>query len=310
MRLSKVLLWCLAGTVVLTIAVPVVVAFTPLAAWVDYRMIIFVGAYIVLFATIALGCAIVMERGRAVRWMRSGLIACVACGVGWPLFVFLSDWRTEELWFLVLVWPTCWAGLMLVVGILLLPRNRGGWWTSMRRVTIVLTSLLGVQICFSVAFYWIGDEFGLYWAVLVGRPTTWLALMLVGSLVWLLVRRSRLVLMRRLLMISIILLAAYVVIAALFLRAPEVVPDSYWTPSYDYEETAIRIAAILALLAGGGAFTTLIIIWIPGLTGQPQPDALLRSFGLRCPRCGHEQTAQTGEYSCRQCGMSIKVELL
>ena len=86
--------------------------------------------------------------------------------------------------------------------------------------------------------------------------------------------------------------------------------DLRWELIRRYEDAVFRVGAILAILAGGGAFTTLLTIWIPGLTGRPQPDALPHNFGLCCPRCGHQQIARTGEYNCRQCGLSIKVDLL
>ena len=137
----------------IAIGIPLMLMFSPVMIRIDPELLITTGIIVILFVTAALGCAIVMERGRAGRWMQSGVIASIIGGAGWTALFLLNDHITEWLWLVLLTWPTCWAGLMLVVGILLLPANREGWWRWLRRVTIMLTALLAAHICLATSLH-------------------------------------------------------------------------------------------------------------------------------------------------------------
>ncbi|UCD73866.1 MAG: hypothetical protein JSV91_08705 [Phycisphaerales bacterium] len=310
MRLSRVLLWCLAGAVVFSIVVPTLVAFTAARNWVDPENLVLLGINIVLFTGAALCCAIIMERGRAVPWMRSAIVASAFCGAGWSLALFLSTGSNEWLWGLLLIWPTVWAGLMLVIGILLLPRDRGGWWRWMRLATIGITSVLAVYICLAATIFNIAYKFGLFWNEVFIQSMFWLTIVALVSWLFFRIKPPRQALPRRLIMICIPFLVLLAMLVLVLCRSGVIDFTEHWMPDQRDEDIAARIGVALALLAGGGMFACLLTIWIPGLTGRPQPVDHVREFALRCPRCGEEQTARTGAYTCRRCALAIKVDLL
>jgi hypothetical protein len=119
------------------------------------------------FAVAALSCATAIERGRARRWMLTGLLASVLAALGWIRMVWFhpggqpGDWVAP---LLLLMPPTCWAGLMMLVAWLLLPRVRHRWLHWVRALGMVFSGLLAVHVCITVCAYpMLVDQVHLSW---------------------------------------------------------------------------------------------------------------------------------------------------
>ncbi len=246
MRLTKVLLWGIAGAVGLMLAAGVASWFFPLLRG-DLEQLLGLGVLIVLFFCVALGCAAALERGRAPRLMRSGITIGAVALAGWISMIWFADYTTKLTWQKILTWPTTWACLMMVMGLVLMPRPRAAWWMWLRRVTIVLLCLLSLHICLATSFYPAFDYN-------VTTPTQW---------------------------------------------------ERIWR----YGEIVYRIGGVLTFLAGAGVAFTFLVLAVPGFADAASREVQRVSYWLQCPRCRSEQQALTGEYSCRQCGLHIRVEL-
>ncbi len=152
MHLSRLLLWALAVAVVATFAATIAGILNPIVmpnAW----KLLGSGVLAVVFLGVALGCALPLENGRAPRLMCSGIAMGIAALVGWVCAVWLADYMTIFVWQRVVTWPTTWACLMMLIGLLLLPKARRGWWMWLRRASIVLLALLAAHICLATTFY-------------------------------------------------------------------------------------------------------------------------------------------------------------
>ena len=55
-----------------------------------------IGALVIAFFVVALGCAVPRENGRAPRLMISGMVVGIVALAGWIAAVCLADWRTYE----------------------------------------------------------------------------------------------------------------------------------------------------------------------------------------------------------------------
>lgn len=106
----------------------------------------------VLFLVIAICCAVTLERHRLPRLMRSGLWACGLALAGW----FVVIWFGNELTTLnlhvekIVAWPTVWAGLMALVGLLFLPAPPRPWWRTVRLITLILLALVALHFALYV----------------------------------------------------------------------------------------------------------------------------------------------------------------
>lgn len=149
MKLTKLCLWAIAGTVVLTIGAYCLVFFMPFNQS-EIGIFVGVGIIILLYLCVALGCAVALEKGRSPRLMRSGIAIGAVALVGWIAMVIFEIYDLPLDWYVVLYWPTSWACLMMVIGLLLLPEPRSKWWMQLRRITIALFILLAVSICVAV----------------------------------------------------------------------------------------------------------------------------------------------------------------
>jgi hypothetical protein len=80
---------------------------------------------------------------------------------------------------------------------------------------------------------------------------------------------------------------------------------------WEYEETAYRIGGGLAALVGGSLATTIVVGLAGVMTGRSaQPSTTPRQpYWLQCPRCGREQEALTGPYTCSSCNLRTRIEL-
>ncbi len=234
MSLNRILLWAMVATVVVSgLCYAVFTYVPPLARLVNEpAMILLGGLFMLVYLTAALVCAVGAQRGRAPRLMRSGIIV----GGAGLLMLYAAMISESDLLLRIALGPVLWAGLMGVIGLLLLPRWRPGWWTWARWAAIELSSLLAV----------------------IGFVS--------GSLV----------------------------------------PDG---TAYLLEEILARIAAAVALLAGGAVVAMLLGVWVPGLARPPAAGGAPRPYWLCCPRCAAEQQATTGEYRCAACGLGIRVEV-
>ncbi len=221
------LLWALVAAVVLTGLAYAVVSYVPALSWAvgEPTKIIAGGIYTVIYLAVAIVCAACGENGRAPRLMRSGLII----GAGGLVAIIVAMVPESDALAKVAIWPVMWASLMAVIGLLLLPRPRPGWWKGARRGSIVLVAALAAAVCLTVSFH----------------------------------------------------------------------------PS----DITTRLCWSLALVAAGAVTMTLLGVWIPGFARPPSASGEPRPYWLRCPRCGSEQEATTGEYRCRSCGLNIRVEV-
>ena len=152
MRLSRHLLWALLVAIGLTILAPVLASLYPLQLP-DAQTMFAIGLLIVVHVVLALGCAIPLERGLSRGWMRSGIIASVMSLLAWSLAILLRAKLPYLAGQRAAVWPTAWACLMMVVGLLLMPRSHGTLGRLLRAFAIVLCSLLGLAYCASVTFH-------------------------------------------------------------------------------------------------------------------------------------------------------------
>ena len=150
MRLSRVFLWAMAATITLTVGVPIVSLWPPVAMPSPMELVA-LGIVILIYIVIGLSCAVALEKGRAPWLMRSGIIVGLLAWIGW--FASARWQGPSMIWQKVLCWPTTWAFLMMVVAWLLLPRATVRWWVLLRRITFVLLGILAVHICVAVACY-------------------------------------------------------------------------------------------------------------------------------------------------------------
>ncbi len=106
------------------------------------------------YLIVAMCCAVALESGRAPRLMRSGIIAGAIALMGWYVIVAMQPpWDRMVNYQRVLIWPTCWAGVMMLMGLLLLPQPHQKWWVVMRRVTFVLLELFAALVAAAFTFY-------------------------------------------------------------------------------------------------------------------------------------------------------------
>jgi hypothetical protein len=108
------------------------------------------------FTAAALSCATARERGRARRWMLTGLLASALAALGWIRMIWFHPVGRPGDWFTPLVLlmpPTCWAGLMMLVAWLLLPRVMHRWLQWIRAVAIIFAGLLSAHVCVTVCAY-------------------------------------------------------------------------------------------------------------------------------------------------------------
>ena len=150
MRLSRILLWAMVATVGVTGLLWAVVVLTPpLNSWVSEPAKIIAGGLCTLaYLTVAIVCAVGAESGRAPRLMRSGIIV----GAVGLLTLIAAMIAESEAILKVAALPSTWAVLVALIGLLLLPRRRPGWWTSAQRASIALVSMMAVAFCVSVVF--------------------------------------------------------------------------------------------------------------------------------------------------------------
>jgi hypothetical protein len=151
MRLSRVLLWGLVLTVVGTaIAVAIAVFFFPM---IRTELVLTTGIVLFVHLVGAIGCAVARERGRAPRLMLSGVFVAIGTAGAWIVLLWIQPVRNEEIWGRVLVWPSSWAWLMMLCGLLLLPEARQIWWLWLRRVAFILLVLLALHACLAITFH-------------------------------------------------------------------------------------------------------------------------------------------------------------
>jgi len=108
------------------------------------------------FVAAALSCATAMERGRARRWMITGLFACAVGALGWVRMVWFHPIGRPASWvapLLLLMPPTCWAGLMMLVAWLVLPQVTKRWLVWVRAFSVVFASLLAAHVCIATCAY-------------------------------------------------------------------------------------------------------------------------------------------------------------
>ncbi len=152
MRWSRLYLWTILATVVAAIAL----FFIQISSMV-YRARsgeLFVSLTLAFgFAVIGLACAAACENGKAPMLMRSGMIGGVVALAGWIATIFVPDLQVSMTPLRLFVWPTAWAWLMALVGMLLLLRMHSGWRRGLRCLTIVMLSVLALYIAGAFLLY-------------------------------------------------------------------------------------------------------------------------------------------------------------
>jgi hypothetical protein len=111
-------------------------------------MILAAGLCTVVYCTVAMVCAAGAASGRAPRLMRRGIYVGA---VGLVLLIAALIPESETIAKVAAV-PSAWAVLMALVGLVLLPQRRPGWWTGARRASIVLLAMMAMVFCVSVIF--------------------------------------------------------------------------------------------------------------------------------------------------------------
>lgn len=152
MKLTKLCLWAIAVTVVLTIGAYCLVLFLPFNQS-EIGIFVGVGIFILLYLCVVLGCAVALEKGRLPRLMRSGIAVGAVALLGWIAMIIFEQYNIPMDWFVLLYWPTSWACLIMVIGLLLLPEPRAKWWMQLRRITIGLFIFLAAIICYAITFH-------------------------------------------------------------------------------------------------------------------------------------------------------------
>jgi len=311
MRLSRILLW---GLLIVAAATVLLVAGSFIHPWFmpAQEEIIQIGVVAVLYVALALGCAVVMERGRARALMGSGIaFGAIALGI-FTVAIFLTGPVPSWVWEKAIVWPAVWACLVLVIGILLLPGDRGRWWKFLRRLAIVLTSFLAAHYCLAVTcsgldILWCG-----WWSW--NNTLLWPTWLAVGALTVVAAlpstKAGRIAALRWLgIFVGCLAIGHISLVSVLYWSWNDLIPDR-WHGVYDFEEWAFRTGAVVGLLAGAAVAATFLTLWMPGLTGRGEVKGPVVQFALQCPRCGHEQTGRTGGCLCHHCGLSIRVEVV
>ena len=150
MRLSRLLVWAMPATVGGTALLFIAFSFVPpMSGWVsDPVKIIAGGVFTMMYLAVAMVCTVCAAHGRAPRLMRSGLIV----GLIGLLVMFVALVPDSDVLAMLALWPAMWGMLMALIGLLLLPRRRPGWWSWARAATIALVSLLAAVICIGVSF--------------------------------------------------------------------------------------------------------------------------------------------------------------
>jgi hypothetical protein len=149
-RFSRVYLLAIILSVLATAAVVAAAIF-----WMSFAgEELFASALIVLaYFVVGFGCAVALENGKRPRLMISGMIVGIV-GLGcWMVYLWVDPFQWEYDVARLAVWPTVWACLMALIGLLLLPDRPLRWWRLMRLATIFLLLVFGVHVALAVTFY-------------------------------------------------------------------------------------------------------------------------------------------------------------
>lgn len=152
MRLTRLVLWGMVAAVGLTVLALVASLMFPLVM-LQWEDLLPTGILVVLAHGVAFGCAVAREQGRAPRLMLSGIWAAAAALVACVVMIWVEGAADFDELGVIATWPTVWACLVMVIGLLVMPRARPGWWIWMRRASFVLLAVLAAHICLAVTFY-------------------------------------------------------------------------------------------------------------------------------------------------------------
>ena len=155
MRWSRFFLWAIPAAIVLMAAAFVAPYFYPIRM-LRSEMVLGYGTMVMLYLVVGLCCSVPLESGRAPRLMSSGIILGAASLAGWAVgLAIASNSRNgiSDVFFKVIVWPTTWACLMAIIGLLLLIKKGSGWRRILRISSMAPLILLAADICLAVTFY-------------------------------------------------------------------------------------------------------------------------------------------------------------
>ena len=164
MRPSRFFLWAMAVTIALMIAGTIITWYLPLLVPFEWQMIVAVGLLVLVYLVSGLVCAAAAERGRAPRLMWSGIITGAIALAGWlTILGFINLLR--GMWAQkMLIWPTAWAGFVVLLGLALLPRVHGLGPRVARGIAIALAAGLALSVAGAVALYPDYNTFALWTA--------------------------------------------------------------------------------------------------------------------------------------------------
>ncbi len=148
MRLTKALKWTAMGSFAAVVAMWIGSMFAPFM-FVGLGGLTGGAVIITGFALAALACASTLERGRCMALMWSGIAALALSATGWVAFelqVAVLTSRAEQLWVSWLVPPTCWAGLCVVIGLVMQRRQPSAIGVWVGRATIAGAALLAAAV--------------------------------------------------------------------------------------------------------------------------------------------------------------------
>jgi hypothetical protein len=152
MRLSRVYLWSIAAIVIAGV-VMVINQFSGMV-YLRFGGEIFVSLLLALaYSVIGLVCAAVCENGKARIFMRSGMILgfiAIGCCIA---MTFIPAMQMNYTPIRLFIWPTVWAALMMLVGVLLLLPMHDGWRRTLRSCAIILLSVLALYVAAGYTFY-------------------------------------------------------------------------------------------------------------------------------------------------------------
>ena len=88
MKLTKLCMWAIAGTILLIIGTYVLAIFLPFYQ-ATTRLLAVAEMLLLFYLCATLGCAVALEKGRYPRFMRSGIAAGAIALVGWIAMILI-----------------------------------------------------------------------------------------------------------------------------------------------------------------------------------------------------------------------------
>jgi hypothetical protein len=151
MRLSKICLWGMAVATVATLLSPVVATVFPAVS--DPARLFGSGLIVLAFFGVTMGAAAVIDNGHVPKLMWSGVAVGALAAALWITALWTATGNSFLVWQKLFTWLIAYACFVMITGVLLLVRAEVPWHRWLRRVTIVLVGLLGLQIALATSLH-------------------------------------------------------------------------------------------------------------------------------------------------------------